>query len=233
MARNTRTPPASASRPWYRVTNWGYYNRALVARGSITLWTCEEVIAGWQATGGKGLRDSDVAMCAALSLRAVSTATAPSSRSMHSRSSGTCGFARSMLQKRCFCDRISSRIKSWPSSLPPRKGAAIRPPPDRPDGPTTRGAAVARIAKIGRKARTHETSYHRRSLAETATGRTKTIIGSGLTARSFDRQQVEAALAVRCINRSRYARERQDHLKPQGKGQTGIQTFHATTPFNC
>ena len=71
MARNTRTSPASAPKPRYRVTNWREYNRALIARGSITLWIDEEVIAGWQATGGKGLRYSDVAMRAALSLRAV------------------------------------------------------------------------------------------------------------------------------------------------------------------
>ena len=31
--------------------------------------------------------------------------------------------------------------------------------------------------------------------------RTKAIIGPGLKARTFDRQQVEAAFAVRCINR--------------------------------
>ena len=71
MAQNTRTPPAFASKPRYRVTNWRAYNRALISRGSITLWTFEEVIAGWRATGGKGLRYSDVAMRAALSLRAV------------------------------------------------------------------------------------------------------------------------------------------------------------------
>ena len=41
------------------------------ARGSITLWIDEEVLAGWRATGGKGFRYSDVAMLAALSLRAV------------------------------------------------------------------------------------------------------------------------------------------------------------------
>ena len=32
-------------------------------------------------------------------------------------------------------------------------------------------------------------------------GRYKAIIGPGLKARTFDRQQVEAALAVRCLNR--------------------------------
>ena len=85
--------------------------------------------------------------------------------------------------------------------IPPRKGAAIRPPPRIKDPPPTRGAAVARIAEIGRKAWKKETRYHRRSLAETAMGRYKAIIGPSLKARTFDRQQVEAALAVRCLNR--------------------------------
>jgi Transposase DDE domain len=64
--------------------------------------------------------------------------------------------------------------------IPPRKGAAIRPPPRRKDVPPTRGAAVARIAEIGREAWKAETGYHRRSLAETAMFRYKTLIGSGL-----------------------------------------------------
>ena len=71
MVRNAQNSPASAPKPRYCVTNWGEYSRALIARGSITLWIDEEVIAGWRATGGKELRYSDVAMRAALSLRAV------------------------------------------------------------------------------------------------------------------------------------------------------------------
>lgn len=35
-----------------RVTNWRDYNRALVARGSITLWIDEAVVAGRGAAGG-------------------------------------------------------------------------------------------------------------------------------------------------------------------------------------
>ncbi len=54
MAKRVRTPPAPSAKPRYRVTNWRDYNRALVARGSITLWFHEEVLAGWRATGGKG-----------------------------------------------------------------------------------------------------------------------------------------------------------------------------------
>ena len=85
--------------------------------------------------------------------------------------------------------------------IPPRKGAAIRPPPRRKDVSPTRGAAVARIAEVGRDAWKAETGYHRRSLAETAMLRYKTLIGPSLRSRSFDRQKVEASVAVRCINR--------------------------------
>ena len=85
--------------------------------------------------------------------------------------------------------------------IPPRKGAAIRPPPGRPDVPPTRGGAVARIAEIGRKAWNKETHYHRRSLAETAMGLYKTIIGPSLKACTFDNQKAEAAIGARCLNR--------------------------------
>ena len=67
--------------------------------------------------------------------------------------------------------------------------------------PPTRGAAVARIAEIGRDAWKAETGYHRRSLAETAMLRYKTLIGPTLRSRTFERQKVEAAVGVRCINR--------------------------------
>ena len=72
MARKTRTVPQKRSpKPRYRVTNWLEYNRALVARGSVSLWLSDEVAAGWQAQGGKGRVCSDLAIRAALSLRAV------------------------------------------------------------------------------------------------------------------------------------------------------------------
>jgi hypothetical protein len=54
--------PATPSKPRYRVANWRDYDRALVARGSITLWIDDAVLAGWRATGGKGRRYSDAAI---------------------------------------------------------------------------------------------------------------------------------------------------------------------------
>jgi hypothetical protein len=85
--------------------------------------------------------------------------------------------------------------------IPPRKGAAIRPPPKLKNPAPTRGAAVARIAEIGRKAWKQETGYHRRSLAETGVYRYKTLIGPSLKARTLDNQKAEAAIGVRCLNR--------------------------------
>lgn len=83
--------------------------------------------------------------------------------------------------------------------IPPRKGAAIRPPPGQ-SPPPTRGAAVARIAEIGRKAWKKEVGYHRRSLAETAMFRFKTIIGPKLKSRSLANQTTETDIAVHCLN---------------------------------
>ncbi len=41
----------------YRLRNWGQYNKALVQRGSLTLWVSDEIIAQWrerQRTGRRG-----------------------------------------------------------------------------------------------------------------------------------------------------------------------------------
>ena len=42
----------------YRIRNWKEYNKALIQRGSITLWFCEESIKKWHDSsnekGGKG-----------------------------------------------------------------------------------------------------------------------------------------------------------------------------------
>jgi len=72
MTQKIRTRLQSAApKPRYRVTNWPAYNRALVQRGSVTLWLSDEMIQGWRARGGKGCVYSDLAIRCALSLRAV------------------------------------------------------------------------------------------------------------------------------------------------------------------
>jgi Transposase DDE domain len=305
MAKRVRTPPAPSAKPRYRVTNWRDYNRALVARGSITLWFHEEVLAGWRATGGKGRPYSDAAILAALSLRAVFRLTLRQTEGFLASLKQSLGLTIEVPHYSTFSRRASAlavpklarpagggplhlaidatglkvhgegewkvrvhgkgKRRVWRKLhlgvdtttgeilahalttsethdgtelegllaevegpiaavygdkaydafdihsavlargahpvIPPRKDAAIRPPPGLKNPPPTRGAAVARIAEIGRKAWKEEAHYHRRSLAETAMCRYKTIIGPGLKARTLETQKAEAAVAVRCLNR--------------------------------
>ena len=316
MAQHVRKHPAPEPKPRYRVTNWRDYNRALVARGAITLWIDDAVVAGWGAAGGKGWRYSDAAILCALGLRAVfgltlrqtqgflhdltrllgleitvphystfsrraATLTVPALARSRSDGGGPVHLAvdatglkvygegewkvrvhgadrrrvwrklhlavdtrtgalvaHAVRRRRTYRSTTKSevhdsaelagllartdapiavvcadkaydsfdchaaiRVRDAQPVIPPKKGAAIRPPPGRKDVPPTRGAAVARIAEVGREAWKAETGYHRRSLAETAMLRYKTLIGPSLRSRTFDRQKVEAAVAVRCINR--------------------------------
>ena len=85
--------------------------------------------------------------------------------------------------------------------IPPRKGASILPPRNLKDPPPTRGQIVQRIHQIGRKEWKKESNYHRRSLAETAMFRFKTIIGPTLRNRKFENQKTEAAIGVAIVNR--------------------------------
>jgi hypothetical protein len=59
----------------YRVRNWREYDRALVARGDLTVWFHSEAIAAWEASpsGGRGRprRYSELAIETALALRLV------------------------------------------------------------------------------------------------------------------------------------------------------------------
>ena len=83
--------------------------------------------------------------------------------------------------------------------IPPRKDAAIRPPPGlKTAHPRRRRRPHRRDRPQGLEEEAH---YHRRSLAETAMCRYKTIIGPGLKARTLENQKAEAAVAVRCLNR--------------------------------
>jgi len=60
----------------YRIQNWSEYNKALIQRGSITLWFSDEAINGWQGntrTGKKGrpkIYSNDAILCA-LMIRAI------------------------------------------------------------------------------------------------------------------------------------------------------------------
>ena len=82
---------------------------------------------------------------------------------------------------------------------PPR--AAAVPSSDDPARQSPRDRHIRLIAEKGRMAWQKGTGYGRGSLAETAIGRYKHLIGPKLRARSLPGQQGEVALAVQVLNR--------------------------------
>jgi hypothetical protein len=84
-------------------------------------------------------------------------------------------------------------------TIPPRASAVPRAENAEPQ--SQRDRHIQLIAEQGRMAWQKATGYGRRSLAETAVGRYKRIIGPKLHARTLSAQQGEAALAVEVLNR--------------------------------
>jgi Transposase DDE domain len=83
--------------------------------------------------------------------------------------------------------------------VPPRASAVPSTGTDGP--PSRRDRHIRLIAERGRMAWQRATGYGRRSLAETAVGRYKALIGPRLRARGLPAQRGEAAIAVRVLNR--------------------------------
>ena len=68
---------------------------------------------------------------------------------------------------------------------------------DHPD----RDEIIRRIHEIGRRAWKVEVDYHRRSLAEVAVYRLKTIFGTRLRSRTLENQCIEVRLRCQALNR--------------------------------
>ena len=83
------------------------------------------------------------------------------------------------------------------SVIPPQKRARIRGGTEFRD----RNAAVLRGREVGRDEWKKEAGYHRRSLAETAMMRIKTIFSDRLKAREWRRQETELRVRCAALNR--------------------------------
>ena len=86
-------------------------------------------------------------------------------------------------------------------AIPPRKDARIWQHGNCAVPALVRDENLRRIRKVGRKRWKQESGYHRRSLAETAIFRFKTIFGSYLQARKLPQQKVEAKVKCAALNR--------------------------------
>jgi IS5 family transposase len=81
-------------------------------------------------------------------------------------------------------------------AIPPRRNAKVWQHGNTKKERLARDQNLRRIRKVGRAAWKEEMGYHRRSLAETAVFRIKSIFGRQVSARSFNGQA--AQLLVRC-----------------------------------
>jgi Transposase DDE domain len=86
------------------------------------------------------------------------------------------------------------------AAIPPREDAVPWPVTDQTPYAAQRNAALETIESQGRTAWKHLVGYHRRSLAETAMYRLKTLFGAGLKARRFGSQVAEVYARVAAMN---------------------------------
>jgi hypothetical protein len=89
------------------------------------------------------------------------------------------------------------RAKGARAVIPPQVRARVRSGPEFGD----RNAAVLRGREVGRGQWKKEAGYHRRSLAETAMMRLKTIFSDRLKSREWRRQETELRLSCAAINK--------------------------------
>jgi hypothetical protein len=85
-------------------------------------------------------------------------------------------------------------------AVPPRRNAKIWQHGNSAKPPLPRDQNLRRIRRIGRKRWKEEVDYHRRSLAETAMFRFKTIFGNTLSTRTLERQVVEVRIKCAALN---------------------------------
>jgi hypothetical protein len=84
--------------------------------------------------------------------------------------------------------------------IPPRRDAKIKRHGNTSGPRLARDENLRRIRKVGRAAWKEESGYHKRSLAETAMFRMKTIFGNGVSSRSPAQQATEAGVRCRALN---------------------------------
>ena len=86
------------------------------------------------------------------------------------------------------------------AAIPPRRGARIWQHGNSSDPPRARDENLRCIRHIGRKHWKRKCGYHRRSIAETAIFRIKTIFGDRVRSRGFEAQAAEMLIRCSALN---------------------------------
>ena len=87
------------------------------------------------------------------------------------------------------------------ATLPPRSNARFSSAKDLPASRVERDAVLCRSKDTGRNAWRISSGSTRQSLAENAVSRFKALVGDSLASRTLERQQVEALVKCRVLNR--------------------------------
>jgi IS5 family transposase len=87
------------------------------------------------------------------------------------------------------------------ATIPPRRDGRIHQHGNSNKPPLPRDENLRAIRRVGRKQWKKDVGYHRRSLAETAVFRIKSIFGNKLSATSFDGQAAQAILRCAILNK--------------------------------
>jgi hypothetical protein len=105
--------------------------------------------------------------------------------------------------KKCFAWAEENKVKAV---FPPKKGAKIHQHGNSINKPKIRDTLVRGIRTLGRKAWKKRVKYHRRSIAETAMFRFKTLLGDRLQSRNFQNQWAEVLIKVNILNQMKTPR---------------------------
>jgi hypothetical protein len=103
--------------------------------------------------------------------------------------------------KRKVYDLLAELAPQAQVNIPPREDAKIWQHGNSAQPALPRDENLRRIRAVGRKQWKQETGYHRRSLAETAMFRIKTVFGDHLSNRRFDTQATQVGFRCRALNR--------------------------------
>jgi hypothetical protein len=99
--------------------------------------------------------------------------------------------------KKCFSWGEKNGVKIV---VPPRKGAKLEQHENSKNKPKMRDILIRGIVKLGRKTWKKKAKYHRRSIAETAMYRFKTLLGNQLRSRKFENQWAEVLIKINILN---------------------------------
>jgi hypothetical protein len=99
--------------------------------------------------------------------------------------------------KKCFAWGDENKVKTV---FPPKRGAKTQQHGNSKKRPKTRDVLIRGMRKLGRSAWKKKVKYHRRSIAETAMYRFKTLLGDRLQSRTFKNQWAEVLIKVNILN---------------------------------